>query len=98
MDLSARVPRATYRLQFNRAFTFKDARRIVPYLRDLGISDYYASPLLMAREGSIHGYDVCDHSRLNPELGSEEDFEALVQALHNANMGLVLDVVPNHMA
>src|SRR5262249_8657999 len=71
---SARVPRATYRLQFNRQFTFRDARHLVPYLHALGISHCYASPYLKARPGSAHGYDVTDHTALNPEVGTEDDF------------------------
>lgn len=94
---SARVPVATYRLQFNRYFTLRDAADLVSYLAELGISDAYASPLLAARPGSLHGYDVVDPSRLNPELGTEEDFEALARALGACGMGLLLDIVPNHM-
>ncbi|HKR37129.1 MAG TPA: malto-oligosyltrehalose synthase [Steroidobacteraceae bacterium] len=90
-------PRATYRLQFNREFTFADATRIVPYLARLGISHVYASPILKARPGSMHGYDVTDHTRLNPELGTSEDFAALVAALHEHAMGLIVDIVPNHL-
>jgi (1->4)-alpha-D-glucan 1-alpha-D-glucosylmutase len=93
-----RVPRATYRVQFNAAFTFADARAIVPYLADLGISDVYASPILRARKGSGHGYDVVDASALNPELGTEDDFNALHAELEKRRIGLLLDVVPNHMA
>ncbi len=92
-----RVPAATYRLQFNRDFTFRDARDLVPYLHALGVSDCYASPILQARAGSSHGYDICDHSRLNPDLGGEADFEAFSAALREHGMGLVLDAVPNHM-
>ncbi len=92
-----RVPGATYRLQFNRGFTFRDARELVPYLHALGISDCYASPVLQARAGSSHGYDICDHSRLSPELGGEEEFTAFADALREHGMGLVLDAVPNHM-
>jgi (1->4)-alpha-D-glucan 1-alpha-D-glucosylmutase len=92
-----RVPLATYRLQFNRGFTFRDARDLVPYLHALGVSDCYASPLLQARAGSTHGYDICDHSRLNPELGDDADFEAFADALRAHGMGLILDTVPNHM-
>jgi len=95
---SKRVPLATYRLQFNPVFTFPDAARIVAYLRELGISDCYASPPFKARPGSTHGYDVCDHSQLNPELGGQEGFIALASALRESSMGLVLDMVPNHMA
>ena len=93
-----RVPRATYRLQFNAGFTFADARAIVPYLAGLGISDIYASPILRARKGSAHGYDVVDAGALNPDLGSEDDFNALHEALQAHGMGLLLDIVPNHMA
>ena len=66
----SKIPRASYRLQFNHQFTFNDAARIVPYLARLGISHVYASPILKARPGSMHGYDVVDHSQLNPELGT----------------------------
>src|ERR687888_525208 len=92
-----RVPCATYRLQFNRSFTFADAARLVPYLHDLGISDCYASPYLKAAPGSTHGYDVIDHTALNPELGSEEDYDAFVGALQRHDLGQLLDIVPNHM-
>jgi len=92
-----RVPLATYRLQFNRNFTFRDARELIPYLDALGISDCYASPVLQACTGSNHGYDICDHSRLNPELGGERDFDAFSAALRERGMGLILDAVPNHM-
>lgn len=91
------TPRATYRLQFHRDFTLQDARTLVPYLHALGVSHIYASPLLKARTGSTHGYDVCDCSRLNPELGAEADLEALVAALSEHGLGLILDIVPNHM-
>src|SRR5436190_882534 len=93
-----RVPRATYRVQFNAGFTFRDAREIATYLAELGISDIYASPILKARKGSTHGYDVVDASALNPELGTEDDFTALHEELRRLDMGLLLDVVPNHMA
>src|SRR2546428_3266054 len=93
-----RVPRATYRLQFNPGFTFADAQRAASYLQALGISDLYASPILKARKGSAHGYDVVDASALNPDLGSEEDFSALHEELKRRELGLLLDVVPNHMA
>jgi (1->4)-alpha-D-glucan 1-alpha-D-glucosylmutase len=92
-----RVPGATYRLQFNSHFTFRDARELVPFLQDLGITDCYASPYLMARPGSMHGYDISDHNRLNPEIGSEEEYESFVAALHERGMGQLLDIVPNHM-
>lgn len=93
-----RIPIATYRLQFNGQFSFEDAQVIVPYLSRLGISDLYASPIFKARQGSTHGYDVVDPSRLNPELGTEVDFDALVRKLMDYGMGLLLDIVPNHMA
>src|SRR6266849_2309915 len=93
-----RVPRATYRLQLNAAFTFNDAKRIAPYLAELGISDLYLSPILKARKGSTHGYDVVDAVTLNPELGTEEDFASLHNELQRRDLGVLLDVVPNHMA
>src|SRR3954449_6642877 len=93
-----RVPRATYRIQFNAGFTFADAREIAGYLAELGISDIYASPILKARKGSGHGYDVVDANALNPELGSEDDFNALHDELQRRKLGLLLDIVPNHMA
>ena len=89
--------RATYRLQFHNGFTFRDAEALVPYLAALGISHLYASPLMEARPGSTHGYDIVNHNRLNPEIGSEADFRSLVGALHRHEMGLILDFVPNHM-
>ncbi|HLY06250.1 MAG TPA: malto-oligosyltrehalose synthase, partial [Rhizomicrobium sp.] len=92
------IPRATYRLQFRREFTFADAIALVPYFRQLGISHIYASPILAARKGSAHGYDVIDHSRINPELGGEEGFRAAVARLHEHGLGIIVDIVPNHMA
>ena len=92
-----RLPESTYRLQFHAGFTFRDAERIVPYLDDLGITHAYASPYLKARPGSTHGYDIIDHRLLNPEIGTEADYEAWVTALHEHGMGQILDVVPNHM-
>jgi (1->4)-alpha-D-glucan 1-alpha-D-glucosylmutase len=90
------IPRATYRVQLNRNFTFNHATAIVPYLARLGISHLYVSPILKARPGSAHGYDVTDHNALNPELGTEEDFNRLVETLHQHQMGLIVDIVPNH--
>jgi (1->4)-alpha-D-glucan 1-alpha-D-glucosylmutase len=90
--------RATYRLQLTPDFGFAAARELVPYLRDMGISHLYLSPTLQARPGSTHGYDVIDPSRLSEDLGGEEGFRALTAAAHDAGLGLVLDVVPNHMA
>ena len=95
---SRRLPVSTYRLQFNQSFTFQDARAVVPYLSDLGITDCYASPYLKARPGSTHGYDIVDHGVLNPELGTEQDYGALVGELKRLQMGQILDVVPNHMS
>jgi (1->4)-alpha-D-glucan 1-alpha-D-glucosylmutase len=92
-----RFPEATYRLQFHAGFTFQDARRLVPYLHDLGITDCYASPYLKARPGSQHGYDIQDHRVLNPEIGSEDDYNAWIEALHSHGMGQIFDMVPNHM-
>jgi (1->4)-alpha-D-glucan 1-alpha-D-glucosylmutase len=92
-----RVPRATYRLQFNSRFTFADAALIVDYLDQLGISHCYASPYLKARPGSPHGYDIIDHNAINPEIGSQEEFEHFVTALKMRDMGQILDIVPNHM-
>ena len=93
-----RTPSSTYRVQFNLNFRFADAEALVPYLHDLGISDLYASPRFKARRGSSHGYDVADPLRLNSELGTEEEFDRFVARLHQYGMGLLLDIVPNHMA
>src|SRR4051812_2770397 len=89
--------RATYRLQLNAEFTLEHARAIVPYLAKLGISHIYASPVLRSRPGSTHGYDVVDPTRLDPELGSDASWDALIAELRVHGMGLVLDIVPNHM-
>ena len=91
------TPLSTYRLQFNRNLSFEDARKLVPYLRRLGVSHCYASPLLKARPGSEHGYDIVDHNQLNPEIGSEEELRNLVSELKAHGMGVILDIVPNHM-
>jgi len=91
-------PLATYRLQFHAGFRFEDARRLAGYLHALGISHIYASPLLQARQGSQHGYDITDHSQLNPEIGTYEDLQALDRELRNYGMGIVVDFVPNHMS
>jgi (1->4)-alpha-D-glucan 1-alpha-D-glucosylmutase len=93
-----RVPASTYRLQLNKEFTLRDAAAILPYLQRLGITDLYVSPILMAAPGSFHGYDICNHSVVNPELGGEEGLEELAHALKARDMGLMLDFVPNHMA
>jgi len=91
------VPRATYRVQLHAGFDFDDAAAIVPYLASLGISHLYTSPITMARPGSLHGYDVVDHARVNPELGGEPGLERLHRALRAAGMELLVDFVPNHM-
>ncbi len=96
-ELKPRIPRATYRCQFNKDFTFRDAEALVPYLDVLGISDLYASPILRATPDSTHGYDITDPRELNPELGTRRDFDRLCAALRQRDMGLLLDIVPNHM-
>ncbi|WP_313598470.1 malto-oligosyltrehalose synthase [Pseudomonas sp.] len=90
--------RATQRLQFHKGFTLDDAVPLVPYFAQLGISHLYASPLLSARAGSMHGYDVVDPTRVNPELGGEDALRRLVATLREHDMGLILDIVSNHMA
>ena len=95
--LSGPPPRATYRLQFHKDFTFDDAVKIVPYLAELGISHLYASPIQKAAPGSTHGYDIVDHTVINPELGGEAGFLRLTQALKKHGLKLLLDIVPNHM-
>ncbi len=92
-----RIPDCTYRLQFNREFTFADARKITDYLHQLGVSDAYASPYFQARAESMHGYDITDHNKLNAAIGSRDDYDAWVRELHARQMGQVLDFVPNHM-
>jgi (1->4)-alpha-D-glucan 1-alpha-D-glucosylmutase len=95
--VSAR-PRATMRLQLHKGFTFADAKSLIPYLVDLGISHIYSSPILTARAGSIHGYDVVDPTSVNPELGGEPGLRNFVSALRASELGLIVDIVPNHMA
>ncbi|MGA8493756.1 MAG: malto-oligosyltrehalose synthase [Terriglobales bacterium] len=97
MSAQPEIPRATYRLQLNRTFTFRDAAGLVPYLARLGISHCYISPYLRARPGSMHGYDIIDHNSLNPEIGTPRDYEYFVHELHRHGMGQVVDIVPNHM-
>ena len=92
-----RIPLSTYRLQFNRFLTFGDAKTIVPYLAELGITDIYASPYMKAKPGSLHGYDIVNHEELNPEVGTEQEYEAFTAELKKFGMGQVLDIVPNHM-
>jgi (1->4)-alpha-D-glucan 1-alpha-D-glucosylmutase len=96
--LLPRIPIACYRLQFNGEFTFRRASEILSYLSRLGITDIYASPLLQSRSGSQHGYDVTDPTHMDSELGSEKQFEVFQSALNKERMGLLLDIVPNHMA
>jgi (1->4)-alpha-D-glucan 1-alpha-D-glucosylmutase len=95
--VTARIPNATYRLQFNAAFTFRDAQGILDYLGTLGISDCYASSYLKAVPGSSHGYDVADPTQLNPEIGTDAEYWAWIEAMKARGMGHVLDLVPNHM-
>jgi (1->4)-alpha-D-glucan 1-alpha-D-glucosylmutase len=91
------IPHATYRLQFNKDFTFAMAAALADYLSELGVSHVYASPYFKASPGSMHGYDVTDHNALNPDVGSTEDYEAYVAALRRNGLGQILDFVPNHM-
>jgi (1->4)-alpha-D-glucan 1-alpha-D-glucosylmutase len=97
-DLPTRRPVSTYRLQFYSGFTFRDAEAILQYLEELGITDVYSSPYFRARAGSIHGYDITDYQSLNPEVGTEEDFNSFTEALRARGMGLIMDIVPNHMS
>ena len=90
--------RATMRLQFHKRFAFADAQLLAPYFEALGVSHIYASPIMTARPGSMHGYDVVDPTRVNPELGGENAFRTLVEELRQHELGLILDIVPNHMA
>ncbi len=92
-----RIPTCTYRLQFNRWFTFSQAREVVAYLDALGVSDVYASPYFQASPDSLHGYDITDHSKLNIAIGSREDYDAWIAELHAHSIGQVLDFVPNHV-
>jgi (1->4)-alpha-D-glucan 1-alpha-D-glucosylmutase len=94
----AAPPRATMRMQFHKDFPFERAVGLAPYLRRLGISHLYSSPILTARAGSNHGYDVIDPTTVNPELGGEEGFRRLVAALRSEGLGMIVDIVPNHMA
>jgi (1->4)-alpha-D-glucan 1-alpha-D-glucosylmutase len=91
------VPRATYRLQLHAGFRFNDAAAVAPNLAQHGVSHVYLSPILKARPGSMHGYDVTDHSQLNPELGTEDDFASMIEAFRREGLGRILDIVPNHV-
>jgi (1->4)-alpha-D-glucan 1-alpha-D-glucosylmutase len=93
-----RIPSSTYRLQLHKNFTFDDAANAAAYLKTLGISHVYCSPYLQAVAGSMHGYDVVDHERVNDELGGEEGHQRFCQRLAELGLGQVLDIVPNHMA
>jgi (1->4)-alpha-D-glucan 1-alpha-D-glucosylmutase len=90
-------PISTYRVQLNHRFRFADATRLVSYLSRLGVTDLYSSPHLKAGPGSMHGYDICDHTQLNPELGTEGEYVAFTDELREHGMGHVADIVPNHM-
>ncbi len=92
------LPAATYRLQFNKDFNFKSAVKLLPYLKELGISHIYASPVFKAAKGSMHGYDVVDQTCFNPDLGAEDDFNKLVEEAHRQDIYWLQDIVPNHMA
>jgi (1->4)-alpha-D-glucan 1-alpha-D-glucosylmutase len=96
--ISLATPRATMRLQLHKEFSFADAAALVPYMVDLGISHVYSSPILTARAGSMHGYDVIDPTSVNPELGGEDGLRDFVARLRAAGLGLIVDIVPNHMA
>lgn len=92
------VPQSTYRIQFNKSFTFNDLRRNISYFINLGIKGIYASPVFSATPGSMHGYDVTDPHKINPEIGSLEDFQSLLSELNRQGIGWIQDIVPNHMA
>jgi (1->4)-alpha-D-glucan 1-alpha-D-glucosylmutase len=98
LEIVRRIPIATYRLQLNHLFRFSDARSIVSHLHELGISDCYASPYFLAKKGSLHGYDILNHNALNPEVGSEKDYNKFIKELKKYEMGQILDIVPNHMS
>lgn len=90
-------PAATYRLQLHAGFPFAAAQEVLPYFARLGISDLYLSPIWTAVPGSVHGYDVTDHSQIHPELGGQEGFERLAARARELGLSLLLDFVPNHM-
>jgi (1->4)-alpha-D-glucan 1-alpha-D-glucosylmutase len=97
LHTDARVPVSTYRVQMHKNFTFADAAGIAGYLKQLGIGDFYSSPIFEARPNSMHGYDVSRHDRLNPEIGGADGFSSFSQELTRQGLGLLLDIVPNHM-
>jgi (1->4)-alpha-D-glucan 1-alpha-D-glucosylmutase len=92
------IPSATYRIQFRNGMTFDRAAALVPYLKDLGISHLYASPVFTATAGSTHGYDVTNPNEIDPAIGGRDGFDRMAAALKQAGMGLILDIVPNHMS
>lgn len=92
-----RIPTATYRLQLHAGFTFADVERIAPYLESLGVSDCYFSPIMLSSPGSMHGYDVTDYRKIDPELGGGEAFRRVSEELARRRMGVIVDFVPNHM-
>ncbi|MCK1968118.1 malto-oligosyltrehalose synthase [Franconibacter sp. IITDAS19] len=92
------IPTSTYRIQFRNGMTFDRAAALVPYIKRLGISHLYASPIFTATAGSTHGYDVTDANEIDPAIGGREGFDRMVNALKAAGLGLILDIVPNHMA
>ncbi len=97
MEHRVTAPRATYRLQMRKGFGFAEAAALAPYLARLGISHVYLSPFFRARPDSSHGYDITDHAQLNPELGGEADYRAMIEAFERVGLGRILDFVPNHM-
>src|SRR5947208_852861 len=97
VNMPPAIPLATYRLQLTADFGFDKAAAVVPYLKALGITHLYASPIMKARKGSTHGYDTVDHSQFNPELGGEAGFARLHEALTTNDLGLIIDFVPNHV-
>ena len=92
------IPSATYRIQFRNGMTFDRVVALVPYMKDLGISHLYASPVFTATTGSTHGYDVTNPNEIDPAIGGREGFDRMAAALKQAGMGLILDIVPNHMS
>lgn len=95
--METRIPTSVYRLQFNFRFTFSDATDLVDYFDKLGITDCFASPMMKSTPGSLHNYDVTDHSKLNTEIGSEKDLHSFGEKLHERGMGMIMDLIPNHM-
>ena len=98
LQTSSAIPGSTYRLQLSSKFSLEDAANVVPYLSELGISHLYLSPVLMSRPGSTHGYDIVDHECIDSELGGVDGWQRLCEVARGHAMGLILDVVPNHMA